>query len=276
MPFKSPLNEDLYDLWMCQNEDCGAVRAIGISEANASDSLRQQELEDADLECKVCGEKGMEKTVPTDEQSNGKTSTATETTKPLLATGSTSIEIRQSYVVNHLQAIDVFEFKVRSIELTQEGNNWNEIPSETKQRYVTYSTSSITRCIAFLEATVNEMVRRITASESDLAGAGYEIHPSLRAQASGERVRSLVTNREPFFEKYEVISQPKNKPIGAPIKLKIMVSITIMENTFHLFIPIAISIPNSRVRSRMTISIVFKIPNASARTTIIVIMPILT
>jgi hypothetical protein len=211
MPFKSPLNEDLYDLWMCQNEDCGAVRAIGISEANASDSLRQQELEDLDLECKVCGKEGMEKIVPADRQSNDKTSTTTETTKPLLATGSTGIKIRQSYVVNHLQAIDIFEFKVRSIELTQKGNNWNEIPSETKQRYITYSTSAITRCIAFLEATVNEMIRRITASESDLAGAGYEIHPSLRAQANANRVRSLVTDRKPFFEKYDVILEEKAK-----------------------------------------------------------------
>lgn len=211
MVFKSALNDGLYDLWMCQNENCGAVRAIGISETNASIPLRQQELEDPNLECQVCDEKGMEKIVPTDGQSNDKTSPATESTKPLLATGSTSIKIRQSYVVNHLQAIDIFEFKVRNIELTQKGNNWNEIPSETKKRYATYSTSAVTRCIAFLEATINEMIRRIIADESDLGGGGYEIHPSLRAQADANRVRSLITDREAFFEKYDVILEEKGE-----------------------------------------------------------------
>lgn len=211
MLFKSALNEDLYDLWMCRNESCGAVRAIGISETNASAPLGQQKPEDTNIECQVCGEKGMEKIVPTDGQLNDEKSTDTETTKPRLTTGSVSIEIRQSYVVNHLQAIDLFEFKAKNIELNHKKENWNEIPSDTNKRYATYSTSAITRCIAFLEATVNEMIRRITANESDLAGGGYEIHPSLRAQANANKVKNLITNREPFFEKYDVILEEKGE-----------------------------------------------------------------
>lgn len=66
MLFKSALNDDLYDLWMCRNDQCGAVCAIGISEKNASAPLREQKLEDHGLECQVCESKGMEKIVPTD------------------------------------------------------------------------------------------------------------------------------------------------------------------------------------------------------------------
>ena len=64
MLFKSALRDDLYDLWMCQNEYCGAVCALGIGEENASAPLRSQKLEDHGLECQVCGSKGMEKIVP--------------------------------------------------------------------------------------------------------------------------------------------------------------------------------------------------------------------
>ena len=64
MSFKSALSDDLYDLWMCRNEHCGAVCAIEISEENASTPLQAQKLEDHGLECQVCDSKGMEKIVP--------------------------------------------------------------------------------------------------------------------------------------------------------------------------------------------------------------------
>jgi len=62
MLFKSALHNDLYDLWMCR--DCGTVRALGISERNASAPLQEQKIEDHGLECRACGSKGMEKIVP--------------------------------------------------------------------------------------------------------------------------------------------------------------------------------------------------------------------
>lgn len=60
MVLQSALYSDQkYDLWMCWN--CGTVRALEISDANASAPLNQQKLEDHGLECQACGSKGMEK-----------------------------------------------------------------------------------------------------------------------------------------------------------------------------------------------------------------------
>lgn len=63
MLFKGALNrEKLFDLWMCR--ECGTVRALEIAEENASAPLESQKLEDHGLECRACGQKGMEKIVP--------------------------------------------------------------------------------------------------------------------------------------------------------------------------------------------------------------------
>ena len=61
-----------------------------------------------------------------------------------------------------------------------------------------------------------------------------------------------------------MVSAPKSMPVGAPTNDKKNVSTSMRVNTFDLFIPIAMSIPSSFLRSKTAISMVLMIPKISA------------
>lgn len=114
------------------------------------------------------------------------------------------IETRKSFVGEHLRAIDTFEIRTRKIEDEYGGKSWNEISSNIRTQHTTFSISGIIRSIAFLEANINEIIRRITMNLSNTY-SGYELHPRLRSKVSSDKAQELIEKRKPTLDKYDTI-----------------------------------------------------------------------
>lgn len=111
---------------------------------------------------------------------------------------------RRGPFATHLMAIDHFEADAQDIEKENASEDWHSLSSESCSRYVTYSTSVVIRSVAFLEATINEMLRRVRAKGSP-GGTGYDTHPSLESDVGVSLAEDLIKDRESTFCKYDTV-----------------------------------------------------------------------
>jgi len=127
--------------------------------------------------------------------------------------GEVTIKHEKSFVVHHLKAVDYFESTALDIETEYEEELWHDLPTDTREEYSICTTSGVIRSVAFLEATINEMIRRITVDESQPT-SGYMIHPDLRTAVGPEKARELIQDRIPTLDKFdELLSDSGEKPI---------------------------------------------------------------
>ena len=129
-----------------------------------------------------------------------------------LGGGEVTIEHEKSFVAHHLKAVDYFESTARDIETEYEEELWHDLPTDTRDEYSICTTSGVIRSVAFLEATINEMIRRITVDEPPTSG--YMTHPQLRTTVDPEEARGLIQDRIPTLDKFdELLSDSGEKPI---------------------------------------------------------------
>lgn len=127
----------------------------------------------------------------------------------------TDIEAEHSFAVHHLEALDYFIFSGKNIEIAHKDKDWNRLPPPIRKRYQTVIVSGIIRSAAFLEATANEMLRRISLSEDELLPrSGYQFHPRLRAMVGSKKAQALLNSRKPTLEKFDdLLADSGRRPI---------------------------------------------------------------